>query len=111
MGLASSQFKLIFLSLYKSELEFKIQGITQTKLGIARSIDEIVGAGTDLDPESPEMKMLESRKHKLHVLEQQLDITLKRYETQLSAAKTEVESAQKFINDDIQSTFKYGGSQ
>ena len=110
MGLATSQLRLIYLTLFKSDLEYRIQLITQTKMGLANSVNDLLSIGTDLDQDSPELKMLEQRRHKLELVEKKLDAALERYKTQLSACETEVQSAQKFVDSNIKQSFTYGGN-
>ena len=109
MGLATSQIRLEFLTLYRDDLEYKMQLITQTKLQLASGETAILNAGTDLDPDSPEMKYLNQRCEKLKEIEKQLDASIQRYQTQLQAVDTELESAKKFVDADIKRSFSYGG--
>ena len=43
-----------------------------------------MNVGTDLDPDSLELKQLQERKEKLHQFEKQLDLKLNEYNTRLS---------------------------
>jgi len=106
MGLASSQLRLIYLTMFKSDLEYRIQLITQTKMHLSGSINDLVDAGSDLDPSAPEMKLLEQRRERLHLVEKKLDASIERYKTQLSAIQTEIEAAQKFVDNNVKS-FNY----
>lgn len=109
MGLATGQLRIVFLSLFQSDLEFRIQLITQTRLQLSSSMNELVGIGTDLDPESPELKLLEQRKHKLELIDKQLDAAMQRYQTQLKSVETEKQSAKEMLQKNIQDSFSYGG--
>lgn len=109
MGLISSQIRVAFLTLYRSDLEFRIQMLTQTRLQLSSSVNELVSVGTDLDPDSPEMKVLNSRQERLKMIDQKLDAELKRFQNQLQAVDTEIDSAQKFVDKNIKSTFSYAG--
>lgn len=106
MGLGSSQLRLIYLTMYKSDLEYRIQLITQTKLNMASGINQLIDAGSDLDQNSPEVKLLEQRRQRLHLVEKRLDAEIERYKTQLSAVTTEIEAAQKFVDNNVKS-FNY----
>ncbi|EKE02150.1 MAG: hypothetical protein ACD_20C00419G0013 [uncultured bacterium] len=106
MGLASSQIRLLYLTMFRSDLEYKIQLITQTKLHLSGSINELVSVGTDLDPKAPEMKLLEQRRERLYLVEKKLDATIERYKTQLKAIENEIEGAQKFVDNSVKS-FNY----
>ena len=109
MGLATSQIRLEFLTLYRDDLEFKMQLITQTKLQLSAGETAIMNAGTDLDPDSPEMKYLNQRCAKLQQIEKQLDASMEKYKSQLQAVDTELESARKVVDKDIERSFNYGG--
>jgi hypothetical protein len=111
MGLATSQIRIEFLTLYRDDLEYKVQLLTQTKLQLAAGETSAMSAGTDLDPDSPEMKFLNQRVAKLQQIEKQLDASLERYKTQLQAVDTEIESAHKFVENDIRRSFSYGGGE
>lgn len=107
MGLVTSQIRLIYLTLYKSDLEHKIQLITQTKLNLSSSMTDLIHAGSDLDPDSPEVRMLEQRRARLELVEKKLDAEIERYKIQLNAVSTEIQSAEKIVESNIKS-FSYG---
>ena len=48
MGLATSQIRLIYLTLYRDDLEFKMQMITQTKMQISNSASALISVGSEL---------------------------------------------------------------
>ena len=66
------------------DLEYKIDQINQAKLSLTNSLNELMNVGTDLDPDSLEVKQLQERKAKLHQFEKQLDMKLQEYNTRLS---------------------------
>ncbi len=108
MGLATSQLQLIFYTLYRNDLEFKIQTIHQTKVQLSSSMNDLVNIGTDMDPDSPTLKRLEQRKAKLKLVEQKLDASLARYQTQLKSVDTLIESTKQRVDANIKSSFSYG---
>ena len=65
MGLVSGIIRLQTLKEMQLDLEYKIQTLSQTKMQLASQGFELVTIGTDLDPESPEVKQLEQRRQKL----------------------------------------------
>ena len=107
MGLLVSTMRLHYLLLMKGDLEYKIQLITQSKMGLMQSTGELMSVGNDYDPDSPIVKNLQQRQAKLKVLEQQLDVQMQHYQDQLKSVETEIESARGVIDKNIQSTFKY----
>lgn len=108
MGLIVSQIRVMYLQQLKLDLEYKIQLITQTKMGLSQSVSDLMQVGNDYDPESPTTKMLQQRQAKLKVLEQKLDQQMAQYQTRLKMVDTEYESAVAMRDKNIQSSFSYG---
>ena len=74
MGLITSQIRLMYLQQQKLDLEYKLQLITQTKMGLSQSANDLLQVGNDFDPESPTTKMLQQRQAKLKVIEDKLEM-------------------------------------
>ena len=108
MGLLTSQIRLMYLQQQRLDLEYKIQLITQAKMGLSQSVSDLMQVGNDYDPESPTTKMLQQRQAKLKVLEQKLDQQMAQYQTRLKMVDTEYESAVAMRDKNIQSSFSYG---
>ena len=79
--------------------------ISSTKLDLSSQINEIVGLGTDLESDSPEMKALEKKKERLMQVEKALDMKLQRYQTQLQMIDAEEESVKQTLQSAIQRSF------
>ncbi len=107
MGILVATLRLQYLIQSKSNLEYKIQLITQSKLGLMQSTNELMAVGNDYDPDSPIVKTLQQRQAKLKVLEAQLDAQMQQYQNQLKAVETEIESARGIIEKNIEHSFKY----
>ena len=108
MGIATAQFRLSYLLLFKSDLEEKMSQITQTKLGLTSTSSELMNLGTELEPESPELKLLMQRKDRLKFIEDQLTNQMEIYKTQLQAIEAEVQSVESLKNSEIKRAFSYG---
>lgn len=108
MGLIVSQIRVMYLNQLRLDLEYKIQLITQAKMGLSQSVSDLMQVGNDYDPESPTTKMLQQRQAKLKVLEQKLDQQMNQYQTRLKMVETEYESAVAMRDKNIQSSFSYG---
>lgn len=108
MGLIVSQIRLMYLQQQRLDLEYKVQLITQTKMGLSKSVSDLMEVGNDYDPESPTTKMLQQRQAKLKVLEQKLDQQLEQYNIRLKMIDQEYQSAQGMLDKNIQSSFSYG---
>lgn len=108
MGLLVSQIRVMYLQQARLDLEYKIQLITQTKMGLAASVNDLMQVGNDFDPESPTTKLLQQRQQKLKVLDQKLDQQLAQYQTRLKMIDTEYESAVNMRDKNIERSFSYG---
>ena len=108
MGLIVAQIRLMYLQQQRLDLEYKIQLITQTKLGLSASVSDLMQVGNDYDPESPTTKMLQQRQAKLKVLEQKLDQQMAMYTNRLKMIEAETESARAMLDKNIQQSFRYG---
>ena len=58
MGILVATIRLQYLIQQKSNLEYKIQLITQAKMGLMQSTNELMSVGNDYDPDSPIVKIL-----------------------------------------------------
>lgn len=108
MGLLVSQIRLMYLQQARLDLEYKIQLITQTKMGLSQSVSDLMQVGNDYDPESPTTKLLQQRQAKLKLLEAKLDQQLAAYNARLKMIDTEFESAKAMLDKNIQTSFSYG---
>ena len=107
MGLLTSQIRLMYLQQQRLDLEYKIQLVTQTKMGLSQSVSDLMQVGNDFDPESPTTKMLQQRQAKLKVLEQKLDMQMQEYQNRLKMVDAELQSCQGAVDSAIQRSFSY----
>lgn len=105
MGLLVAQMRLAQINEYRSDLEYKIRLISSTKLDLSNQINELVGFGSDMDSDSPEMKALEKKKERLYVIEKALDQQLQRYQNQLQMIDAEEQSVKQQLEKAIQRSF------
>ncbi len=105
MGLLIAQLRQAQINSYRSDLEYRIQLISTTKLDLSAQINDLVGLGSDLDPDSPEMKALEKKKERLYQAEKALDQQLQRYQNQLQMIDAEEQSVKQQIQSSIQRSF------
>ncbi len=107
MGVLVATMRLQYLTNLKCDLEYKIQLITQTKMSLMSSNNDLLQVGTDYDPESPIVKTLQQRQAKMKLLEQKLDQQMASLQAQLRAVMTEYEAARGMRDRNIQETFRY----
>ena len=105
MGLLVAQMRLAQINEYRSDLEYKIRLISSTKIDLSNQINELVGFGSDMDPDSPEMKALEKKKERLYIVEKALDAQLQRLQTQLEMIEQEEQSVKESLSKAIQRSF------
>lgn len=93
MGLVASQARLLMLTAYKSDLEFKMQQISQRRMQLAAAATNII--------------YNEAAQAQVQSLDKQLEMQMKIYETQHKAVSTEHDSVVKIIDKNIEKSFKY----
>ena len=108
MGLLSASIRKQYLIAYKNELEYKMQLITQSKMGLSTSVTELMKTGTDLDPENPIVKQLEQRKERLNQLEKKLDMQMNEYQEKFKMVEKEIESCDAMFESNMKTAFSYG---
>lgn len=108
MGLLSASIRKQYLIAYKNELEYKMQLITQAKMGLSESATELMKTGTDLDPENPIVKELEKRKERLNLLEKKLDTQMNEYQEKAKMVEKEIESCDAMFESNLKTAFTYG---
>lgn len=107
MGMATAHLRLIYLSMYRFDLEYKLQLISEAKMNLSKTATDILNVGTDLDADDPMVKMLEARKERLNIMEKKLDTQMNQYKTKLQMINTEYQSCEKMLQDGISRSFKY----
>ncbi len=110
MGVITDTIRLHQLQGEKLDLQFKIQQITMTKMGLTHSCNDLIKVGTDYDPESPVMKTLQQRQAKLKLLEEKLDHEMQQYQIQLEMIEAEYKSCKQRLSQNIQEEFSYSFS-
>ncbi|MFI3300905.1 MAG: hypothetical protein R3Y28_05730 [Candidatus Gastranaerophilales bacterium] len=101
MGLITATIRMQYLQQSRLDLEYKLQLITQTKMGLLKSVDDLLEVGNDYDPESPATKMLNQRQAKLKALEQKLDAQQLQYNTRLKMIEAEYQSAKSMFESNV----------
>lgn len=107
MGLITATIRMQYLQQSRLDLEYKIQLITQTKIGLSQSTDDLMQVGNDYDPENPITKMLNQRQAKLKALEQKLDSQLLQYQNRLKMIDAEYNSCKEMFSKNLQTLGYY----
>ena len=95
MTMCALNARLLSLTMYKSDLEFKILCITNRRQKIAY----LTSGMLDSDMESPEMQ-------RLNAMDQIYELEQTNLETQQKAVTAEFDSVQKLLENNIKKDFK-----
>ncbi len=109
MGLLIASLRKQYLIAYQNELEYKIQLITQAKIALSQSSNDLLNVGTDMDPDNPVIKQLEQRKERLNLLEKKLDMQMNEYQQKLKMVMTELQSCDAMFDSNVKNSFSYYG--
>ncbi len=106
MGFLVAYSRKMYLTAYINKLQVKIKDITEQKLKLTDTITEYQSQINDIgDADSPSVKKLKAKMVEIENLEKQADLQAQKYQTQLSAAQTELNSADSAVQSGIQSSF------
>lgn len=109
MGVLAATMRMMTLQATKNDLEFRLMRITERMNALTSQIadkDEFIG---DLDPENPNVKILEAEKKRLNQLERKLQMQQTLLQTRLQQVMQEIGACQQMLGADIQSgLFSYG---
>lgn len=104
MTVAAAQARLLSLTMYKSDLEYRIMNISNQKQALALQSAAYAQAyaeagGTDSLENNPYMLAIQYK-------DKALETEQKTLETQQQAAATELESVEKLVENNIKKDFK-----
>lgn len=102
MGLISNQFQLLYLIIRKNDLEYKLQLFNEAKIRNLSTAQDLISIGTDLDPSSPEVKLLESRRERLNLIDKQLDVQIEQFKAQLGFVENSMKAVEQLRDKNIQ---------
>ncbi len=107
MGVIVDTIRMQYLSNVKMDLEYKIQLVTQSRMGLTQAASDLMQVGTDYSPDSPVVKQLNQRQAKLKALEQKLEQQMIQYQSRLQMVTTELESCRNRLYQNIGQSFRY----
>ena len=102
MGVLVSATKLMYLTGARHDLEYQIDLINTSKANILSSINTMIPNGADMEPDSPEVKLLEQRKQRLMLIDKKLDQDLIHAQTKLDALKAEEQQVSRKLQEQTQ---------
>ncbi len=107
MSVIVDSMRMQYLSNVKMDLEYKIQLVTQSRMGLTQAASDLMQVGTDYSPDSPVVKQLNQRQAKLKALEQKLEQQMVQYQARLQMVTTELESCRSRLYQSIGQSFRY----
>lgn len=108
MGFLVSFSRSMYLTSYINKLQSRLDDITTQKLNLTDTITQLTSQISDIgNTDSPAVKQLQARKVELENLDAQLELRMKKIQTQLQAASTEQQSADQMLQQNIQKSFSY----
>lgn len=107
MGLVVSAARMMYLNGYRHDLEYKVQLISQARMGLLNNLNTLMANGADMDPDSPEVKLMEQRKQRLMLIDKKLEQELKAYQVKLDSVTAEMQGVQRGLQKNIE--IAYGG--
>lgn len=109
MGLGASQARLLMLTARKSDLELHLQMVNQGRMQIANMVSALFNRQSNLEPDSADSKRLQASISSIQERDKMLELETKRLDTQHQTVQTEIDSVQKVISKNIESSFKLAG--
>ena len=107
MGFVTGSIRLFYLTQLKNDLKYKIMLIAEAKTDMAKAATDLIGVGTDLDPDSPIVKDMKARREKLEIMSKELDAKMVLYKSKLEAVDSEINEVKGMVKEGAQNEFKY----
>ena len=105
MGYVALFQRELFLTMRVNILQSKISAISQQRLDLTETITQFTTQISDIaDNDSPTVKKLKARMAELENLDKQLEMRMKKFQTQLEAANTELTTASQAKSQLIQTS-------
>ncbi|MDD3593744.1 MAG: hypothetical protein PHX18_03850 [Candidatus Gastranaerophilales bacterium] len=109
MTIASLNCRMLTLTTYKADVEFRMQRIMEKRQYLSyKSIGIATQKSTAMQNEDDYTQyILEQQENQINAMDKILEIDQKNIETQQKAASTELESITKMLDTNIKREFKY----
>jgi hypothetical protein len=102
MGVLVSATKLMYLTGARHDLEYQVDSINTARANLLSSINTLIPNGADMEPDSPEVKLLEQRKQRLMLIDKKLEQDLLHAQTKLDAIKSEEQQVSRKLQEQTQ---------
>ena len=109
MTIAALNCRMLTLTSYKADIEFKLQRIMEKRQYLSYKTIQIASAKSTAMQNEDEYQqyILEQQENAINALDKIFEMDQTNIETQQQAASTELESIQKLLSNNVKSEFKY----
>ncbi|MDD3593123.1 MAG: hypothetical protein PHX18_00675 [Candidatus Gastranaerophilales bacterium] len=107
MALASSQIREQMYIAQEHDLNNILTRLNSIKMNLSNNMNDLLNVGTNLDPDSPESRVIEARRQKLALLEKKMDMEIAQYQNRLKAVESLRNQSKETVNRAIEKS--YGG--
>ena len=109
MTIAALNCRMLTLTSYKADIEFKLQRIMEKRQYLSYKTIQIASAKSTAMQNEDEYTqyILEQQENAINALDKIFEMDQTNIETQQEAASTELESIQKLLNNNVKREFKY----
>lgn len=110
MGILATTMRLMVLTNSKNDFEMRLMTLAEKMTGLTARIADLDDFNTDLNPNDPRVRQLESEKKDLNRYEKKLEMQQKMLQAQLQEVTQEMQACQQSLQQSIQSSgfFSYG---
>ena len=112
MGVLAATMRLMILTATKNNLEFRQMNLTEKISSLHLQIAENEEFMGDLDPDSPELKTMNTERRRLNEYEKKIQMQLQTIDARLRQIMAEMDACRNMLNAGIQQSglFTYGMS-
>jgi hypothetical protein len=106
MGILVAASRAMYLTGARNDLEYKIQLINTARLNLMNEMNSLTANGADLDPESPEVKIMEQRRQRLMLIDKKLEMEMQQYQSQLQMVQSEEEGVRTSFQKNVERAYR-----
>ncbi len=102
MGILVSATTLMYLTGQKHDLEYQIDMINGARGNLLATVNTLVQNGADMEPDSPEVKLMEQRKQRLMLIDKKFEQDLVHAQTKLDWVNAKEQKVQQGLQRNIE---------
>lgn len=97
-----SAMRLMYLTGQRHDLDYQIDTINSSRANILASINTMIPNGADMEPDSPEVKIMEQRKQRLMLVDKKLEQDLVHAQAKLDVLNAEEQKVSAKLKEQSQ---------